>query len=99
MLARAGLTEHTSLLPRTTVAFGQVGRAQASVTSFEESGAYMQGCVQDWVLCVFLEVISFQGEEVATQEGLELRSVKQNMQLGEDISWNLFKCFENFVVL
>lgn len=69
------------------------------MTDFEERGAYMRGCVQDRVLCIFLEVISLQGEKVATQEGLELRSVKENMQLGEDISWNLFKCCENFIVL
>lgn len=77
----------------------QVGRVQARVTNFEESGAYMQGCVQDSILCLFLEVTSFQGGKVATQQGLELRLVKQNMQLGEDISWKLFKWYENFVVL
>ena len=77
----------------------QVGRAQAHVTNFEESGAYMQGCVQDSILCIFLKVISFQGQKAATQQGLELRLVKENMQLGEDISWKLFKWYENFVVL
>lgn len=59
----------------------------------------MQGCVQNLILCIFLKVISFQGGKAATQQGLELGLVKQNMQLGEDISWKLFKWYENFVVL
>jgi len=69
------------------------------VTDSEESGAYMQGCVQDSILCIFLKAICFQGGKVATQQGLELRLVKQSMQLGEHISWKLFKLYENFVVL
>lgn len=69
------------------------------MNSFEESGVYMRGCVQDAILCIFLRVLSFRGGKVATQPGLESRSVQQNMQLGKDISWKLSKWFENFVVL
>ena len=69
----------------------QVGRAQARATNLEESGVYVQGCVQDSSLSIFLKVISFQGGKVATQQGLGLRLVKQIVQLGEDINWKLFK--------
>lgn len=51
----------------------QVGRAQARATNFEESGAYMQDCVQDSILCIFLKVISFQEGKVADPAGTGIK--------------------------
>lgn len=95
--------EHTPSWPRLVTPIsapqghsssGTAKRAQAPVAR-----ANVQGCVQNSILCIFLKVISFQGGKVGTQQGLEFRSVNQNMQLGEDISWKLYQCYENSVVL